>query len=185
MSVSYYAADVRSRLDPSKHEEVTMKGTPQPNVLFVNIGWAEEYDGKHTIQGSHQDIKDQAGNPSVLGEGEAFLPDSTGAVRCVAGMGHVVPNSPIDVVFVAPNPRKHHHEIVGIYFAPSFSYDYWTNLTGSKELWADATTTEFKELPGSRRASIMWPVGRSMRRWVRRQGTIHFAELFDQYVALL
>ena len=168
MSVSYYAADVRSRLDPSKHEEVTMKGTPQPNVLFVNIGWAEEYDGKHTIQGSHQDIKDQAGNPSVLGEGEAFLPDSTGAVRCVAGMGHVVPNSPIDVVFVAPNPRKHHHEIVGIYFAPIFSYDFWTNPNGRRRTWADASTRHFRELLDDNRPATKWPPPQGMRRWVRR-----------------
>lgn len=162
-----------------------MTRVPQPNVLFVNIGWAPSYNGKHSIVGNHDDIGQQSGNPLILGEGRAFLTDSTGRVKCVAGMGRVKPDSSIDVVFVARNRSNHHHEVVGIYFAPSFSYDYWTNLNGRKELWADATTTEFKELPSSQRASIVWPLGRSMRRWVRRQGTIHFTELFDQYVALL
>ena len=60
MSVQYYAADVRNRLDPSRHEESTMKKMPQPNVLFVNIGWAEKYDGEHPIQGNPQDIREQA-----------------------------------------------------------------------------------------------------------------------------
>ena len=162
-----------------------MKKTPQSNVLFVNIGWAEKYDGKHTILGNHQDIKDQAGSPSVLGEGEAFLPDSTGLARCVVGVGRVTPSSSIDVVFVARNPVAHRHEIVGIYFEPSFSYRPWPNRNGRTETWAEASTKQFKGLPGDQRPSIKWPRGRSMRRWVRRQGNIHYPDLFNQYVLLI
>lgn len=162
-----------------------MRRVPQPNVLFVNIGWAQNYDGKHPILGNHGDIKQQSGNPSKLGEGKAFLPDSQGRVKCVAGMGHVRPDSSIDVVFAARNPSSHHHEIVGIYFEPSLSYSAWTNPKGRKEIWADASTGQFKELPDSQRPSIVWPRGRHMRRWARRSGMVFFQELFDQYVALI
>jgi len=162
-----------------------MKRVPQPNVLFVNIGWAPQYNGTHTIRGNHGDIKQQSGDPSKLGEGKAFLPDSTGRVKCVAGMGRVEPDSSIDVVFVARNPGTHHHEIVGIYFEPSFSYGDWTNPKGRKEIWADASTRNSRELLGNQRPSIVWPPGWSMRRWVSRRGTIHYPALFNQYVALI
>ena len=162
-----------------------MKRIPQPNVLFVNIGWAERYDGEHRIQGDHEDIRNQSGSPSILGEGNAFSPDSTGLVRCVVGMGRVRPNSSIDVVFVARNPVAHCHEVVGIYFEPSFSYRPWTNRGGRTETWAEASTRQFKELVSAERVSITWPRGRSMRRWARRSGTVFFQELFNQYVALI
>jgi hypothetical protein len=162
-----------------------MKRLQQPNVLFLNIGWAEQYDGRHRIQGNHEDIRNQEGNPSVLGEGKAFLPDISGLVRCVVGMGKVTPSSSIDVVFVARNPAGHRHEIVGIYFEPSFSYSPWTNRRGRTETWAEASTRQFKGLPGNQRGSTKWPRGRSMRRWVRRRGIIHYPTLFDQYALLI
>lgn len=162
-----------------------MKRVPQPNVLFVNIGWAENYDGKHLIRGNHGDIKQQHGDPSKLGEGKAFLPNSSGFVKCVAGMGKVDPDSCIDVVFVARNPDIHHHEIVGIYFDPHFSYGYWTNPDGNQAIWADARAREFAELLGSQRPGIVWPRGWSMRRWVRQRGTMRYSALFDRYVALI
>ncbi|MFW6118149.1 MAG: hypothetical protein ACOC6R_01475 [Chloroflexota bacterium] len=162
-----------------------MKRVPQPNVLFVNIGWAPIYNGEHLILGNHDDIKQQSGDPSSLGEGKAFLLDSTGRVKCVVGMGRVRPDSSIDVVFVAHNPSTHHHEIVGIYFEPSFSYAPWRSSKGREEIWADASTREFRKLLGSQRASIVWPLGRSMRRWVRRSGTVRYSELFDQYSGLI
>lgn len=161
-----------------------MRRVPQPNVLFVNIGWAPRYDGNHQIQGGHGDIKSQGGNPQTLGEGKAFLLDSNGQVRCVVGRGKVHPNSQIDVVFVARNPDEKCYEIVGIYFDPQFVYSNWTNPKGNTALWADAITTDFQELLGSQRPSIVWPPGWSMRRWARRRGTIRYPVLYDQYVAL-
>jgi len=162
-----------------------MKRAPQPNVLFVDIGWAENYDGKHSILGNHGDIRHQSSDPSKLGEGKAFLPDSRGSVKCVAGMGRVRPDSPIDVVFVARNPSTRHYEIVGIYFEPIFLYGYWTNPKGRKAIWADASTRHFRELMGNQRPSIVWPPGRSMRRWVRRKRIIQYPALFDYYFTLL
>ena len=162
-----------------------MKRVSQPNVLFINIGWAQNYNGKHSIVGNHGDIRQQSGDPSKLGEGKAFLPDSRGSIKCVAGMGRVRPASSIDVVFVAHNPSTHHHEIVGVYFEPSFFYGSWTNPKGRKEIWADASTRHFRELVGNQRPSIVWPPGRSMRRWVRRKSIIQYPALFDQYAALL
>jgi hypothetical protein len=162
-----------------------MKSVPQPNVLFVNIGWASKYDGRHQIQGNHADIKNQGGNPSTLSEGKAFLPGSTGFVYCGAGDGRVTPDSSIDVVFVARNPRLRNHEIVGIYFEPSFSYKPWTNAKGNVVTWADAYTKHFIELLDNQRPGIAWPPGRSMRRWVRRRSTIRYSALFNQYVALI
>lgn len=162
-----------------------MRRTPQSNVLFVNIGWAERYDGKHTIHGGHQDIRNQLGNPSTLGEGKAFLRDTIGRVRCVVGMGRVVPSSSIDVVFVARHPNTRRHEMVGLYFKSSFSYSDWQNPKGRIETWAEASTTEVEELLGNRRPAVDWPQGRSMRRWTRRSGTILFEDLFKQYVDLI
>lgn len=162
-----------------------MKRVPQRNVLFVNIGWAPKYDGAHQIQGNHADIKNQGGNPSKLSEGGAFLPDSTGLIHCGVGIGRVIPNSSIDVVFVARNPLAHNYEIVGIYFEPNFSYRPWTNPKGNVVTWADASTKQFIELLGNQRASAVWPPGRSMRRWVSLLGTVYYQQLFSQYVALI
>jgi len=162
-----------------------MKRVPQPNVLFVNIGWAKRYNGKHLIQGNHEDIIKQRGDPSKLGEGKAFLRDSNNFVQCGAGTGRVVPDSSIDLVFIACNPSGHRYEIVGIYFEPNLSYHIWTNHKGNPETCADASTKDFKELLDNQRPSIAWPLGRSMRRWVRRQGTIRYPALFNQYVALI
>ena len=162
-----------------------MTRVPQPNVLFVNIGWAKKYDGKHLIHGNHEDIIEQKGDPSKLGEGKAFLRDSNNFVRCVAGTGRVMPDSSIDLVFVACNPSGYRYEIVGIYFEPRFCYNPWTNPKGREETWADACTRQFKELLGSQRPSIVWPLGRSMRRWARRFGTIRYPALFAQYSALI
>jgi hypothetical protein len=162
-----------------------MKRVTQPNVLFLNIGWAAKYDGKNKIYGNHADIKKQGGNPSKLSEGKAFLPDSNGFAQCGAGIGQVIPNSSIDLVFVARNPLGHNHEIVGIYFQPDFSYRPWTNPKGNTVTWANASTNDFKELLGNKRPSVVWPPGRSMRRWVRMSGTVYYPELFNQYVALI
>lgn len=159
--------------------------TPQRNVLFVSIGWAEKYDGKHTIAGSHQDIKYQAGNPLTLGEGRAFLRDGEGRVQCVVGMGRIRPDSSIDVVFVAHNPSTRRHEIVGIYFQPAFEYNYWTNPKGRRRTWADASTRHFTELLDDDRPATKWPPPQGMRRWVSRWGTIQFPDLFEQYVDLI
>ncbi|MFO7996922.1 MAG: hypothetical protein R6U93_07295 [Dehalococcoidia bacterium] len=162
-----------------------MRRVPQPNVLFVNIGWAPKYDGKHAIHGGHGDIKDQGGNPSKLGEGRAFLPRSRGLVQCVVGMGKVEPDLSIDVVFVARNPGTRHHEIVGIYFEPNFLYQKWTNPNSNEQTWADASTQHFIELLGNQRPSVKWPPGRSMRRWVSQLGAVRYQQLFSQYTALI
>ncbi len=136
----------------------------QPNVLFVNIGWAERYDGKHPIYGNHKDIKDKNGDPTKLSEGRAFLPNSNGFAQCGAGIGKVRPSSSIDVVFIARNRFKFQHEIVGIYFKPTFSYQHWTNPNGNTVTWADASTESFKELLGNARPGIEWPTGRGSGR---------------------
>ena len=163
-----------------------MDRVPQPNVLFVSIGWAQQYDRGHPIQGDHEDITSQGGSPSTLGEGGAFLTDSTGIVRCVVGMGSITPSSPIDVVFVARNKGLRRHEIVGIYFQPDFSYGQWTNAKGRVETWADAYTKDFVAFPVGQRPDVVWPPGgRSMRRWARRSGTVRFRDLFQEYVALI
>ena len=162
-----------------------MKRVTKPNVLFVNIGWAPKYDGKSRICGNHKDIKNQRGNPARLSEGKAFLPGSNGFVQCGAGIGQVCPDSSIDLVFVSRNPLTEHHEIVGIYFEPRFSYRPWTNPEGNTVTWADASTNDFQELLGNKRPSVEWPPGRSMRRWVRRLGTIRYQGLFAQYKALI
>jgi hypothetical protein len=162
-----------------------MKRRPQPNVLFVNVGWAQRYDGSHTIFGNHGDIKRQSGNPSKLGEGKAFLPDSTGHVRCVVGMGRIRPGSDIDVAFVARNPNTKQYQIVGIYHKPSFFSSLWTNPKGRQEIWTDASTRDFIELVDNQRPNVEWPRGWSMRRWVRRRGTIYYPALFNKYVALI
>jgi len=162
-----------------------MKRVAKPNVLFVNIGWAPQYDGKSQIYGNHKDIKNQMGNPARLSEGKAFLPSSNGFVQCGAGIGQVYPDSSIDLVFVSRDPREEHHEIVGIYFEPKFSYRPWTNPEGNTITWADASTNDFQELRGNKRPSVKWPPGRSMRRWVRMSSTIFHQGLFDQYKALI
>jgi len=162
-----------------------MKRVAQPNVLFVNIGWAPKYDGQQQIQGGHKDIKNQSGNPSKLGEGKAFIPDSNGQVRCVVGRCKVYPDSYIDVVFIARNPDKKRYEIVGIYFDCQFVYSSWTNRQGNTAIWADAITTHFRELLGDQRPSIVWPHGWSMRRWVSKRGHVRYPQLFHQYVALI
>jgi hypothetical protein len=160
-----------------------MKRVAQPNVLFVNIGWAEEYDGRHLIHGNHEDILKQRGDPLKLGEGRAFLPDCSSFVQCGAGTGQVRLDSYIDIVFVARNPSKHRYEIVGIYFEPNLSYHTWINHKGNPETCAEASTKDFKELLPTQRPSIVWGRGRSMRRWVSRKGKIRYPALFAQYVA--
>jgi hypothetical protein len=162
-----------------------MKRVPQPNVLFVNIGWAQEYDGRHVIQGSHEDIRNKGGDPTKLSEGQAFLPDDNRIVHCGAGNGKVVPSSSIDLVFVAKNPGSRSHEIVGIYFEPDFYYHPWTNPKGNTITWAEASTKQFTKLLGNQRPNIAWPAGRSMRRWVSMSGTIYNQKLFNEYVALI
>lgn len=163
-----------------------MARIPQPNVLFVNIGWAEKYDGNHLISGNQEDVIGKKGDPSRLSEGKAFLPDN-GSVKCGAGIGNVRPDASIDLVFVARNPKTHKHEMVGIYFEPDFKYHVWTNTKGNPFIWADAyiAPTSFLELLGSKRPSIEWPSGRSLRRWVRKLGTIRFPDLYKQYLALI
>ena len=117
------------------------------------------------------------GNPSTLGEGKAFLRDTTGRVKCVVGMGRVVPTSSIDAVFVARHPNTHRHAVVGLCFKPSFSYSDWQNPKGRIETWAEASTTDVEELLSNRRPAVDWPQGRSMRRWTRRSGRIFFGAL--------
>jgi hypothetical protein len=100
------------------------------NVLFVNIGWAERYDGTQKIQGDFDYIRANNGDPDRISEGSAFRADVSGQVSCGVGIGRVEPDESIDVVFVARNPRTSEYQIVGIYFGSDFKYERTTSQSG-------------------------------------------------------
>ncbi len=157
----------------------------KPNVLFVNIGWAERYDGKHQIEGGMVWVQDHLGNPKEISEGEAFLPEQDGRVRCGAGLGWVTPNEDIDVIFVARNPDTSNYEVVGFYRGPTFSHHDTESQNGRKLTWATASTEMYMEISGTLRPPVQWPKGRHMRRWVKMLGVIYYPELNSLYEKLI
>jgi hypothetical protein len=147
-----------------------MRRHEAPNVLFVNIGWAERYDGTQEIQGDFAFISANNGDPDRVSEGRAFLPDARGEVTCGVGRGRVNPFQSVDVVFVACNPRTRQYEIVGVYHEPEFRNEPTTSQSGNTYNWAYAVAgpNSFREFLGGGRMTIEWPRGRDPRRWARR-----------------
>ncbi len=157
----------------------------QSDVLFVNIGWAERYDGRHVIEGSHDWVQSHSGRPSEISEGSAFLMAGNLSVQCGVGYGRVTPDQQVDVVFVARNPALLKHEVVGIYFEPIFSYGYAISQHGKRLVWAVASAELFLEMAGSQRPRVKWPSGRSMRRWAKRLGVVNYPQLSTLYERLI
>ena len=142
-------------------------------VLFVLIGWAKAYDGKHRPKGNHAHLK--SGSPETM-ESEAFLKKS-GKYSCGAGRGRLNERA-MDVVFVARNPKSNCCEVVGIYrkAKPGREDAEWSDVfTATAIAFAPAERIECREWPNAR-----------MRLWAQRvdsTGKVH-KELFKFYEKL-
>jgi hypothetical protein len=148
-------------------------------VLFVNIGWADKYDGREDIRGNHEFLRDHADDNS---EYTAFLRDHDGVYSCGIGHGSIkVPD--LDIVFVARNPETGGHYAVGLYL------DAWWTADDDSERkpWIRAHSKTAHLIPTKSRAKVAWPGFRDMRRWARRvvgKGLEH-KHLYRSYQELL
>jgi hypothetical protein len=147
-------------------------------VLFVNVGWAEAYDGCTTIVGKHKYL--QVGdNGDDCSEMHMYVREK-GKYHCGIGSGKPPPYG-FDVVFVAKHPVGNYHQAVGIYrdvhtYESSETDNYW---------WAQ--TSRICKLKGSNRTIVKWPKGQGMRRWAHRDkalGRSH-PKLYAVYEAIL
>jgi hypothetical protein len=122
-------------------------------VVFVNIGWAVEYDGSEAIVGNHRHIQEHPGER--VGESKAFR-ETHGYFEC--GMGSGAAPERFHAVFVARDPGSRLHRVVGLYA------DAEVEIGGAN--WAFASTYSAVRIPVNRRPIVTkWPRGQGMRRW--------------------
>lgn len=137
---------------------------PQPGdpaVLFVNIGWAERYDGSEEIQGNHTWLQE---HPDDCSEMAAFAKDADGLVECWIGWG-IVNVERTDIVFVARKPDENGHRVVGMYFDPII-----TDRSEESRASCGAYTGDYKLWKTPDRLRIEWPGRMGLRRWAYRAG---------------
>jgi hypothetical protein len=129
---------------------------PTNPVLFVNIGWADRYDGTEWIRGAHSFLEEHGDDCS---ESRAFLADDDGTYWC--GIGHgVVPADRIDIVFTAIRPADRTRRVVLLYRdAEPCSHkpgDTWQNAAARRAYLFRAN---------DRPLVTYWPGHMNMRRW--------------------
>ena len=151
-----------------------------PPVLFVNIGWAERYDGTEDVHGNHRWLREHAGDNSEM---RAFTP--MGEDRrfwCGIGRGQLSARE-VDIVFVALEPLSHEHRAVGIY-----RHAQWEPDDEASNPWVRAWTKDAALIPATNRPSIAWPGKMSMRRWADRGGGDspgrEWPDLYKSYIAI-
>ena len=156
-----------------------MKIFPEPpNVVAVQIGWANRYDGKTTVTGTGDP-------PNSYGEARAFTLDpSDGLFHCGIGMdpvgGHKrnaqMESAGIDYVFIAQETKSTCWKIVGIYQRPSTYRSPYHNKKGTLINWhrAKADKRNAIELLGNQRVDLPYTTRLSthMRVWVKKEGEI-------------
>jgi hypothetical protein len=139
-------------------------------VLFVNIGWATQYDGTETIIGNHKYIRENPG--AKIGESRAFTP-FRGMFECGIGYGRVPSN--LHIVFVARDRRDNKLKAVGIY----------SNAVGAENIdtgWVVAKSRLAERIPVEKRPQINgWVSGQGMRRWALRNGKIEHKKLLESF----
>lgn len=128
-------------------------------VLFVLVGWADEYDGRTAIVGNHKYLVQ--GNGDDCSEMRMYVQEEDAHYYCGIGRGQLHKVRQFDVVFVAKSPKPD-YRIVAVYFDvkcyPSADDDnYW---------WAK--TSNCRVFHGSERRKVQWPGGQGMRRWAKR-----------------
>ncbi len=133
-------------------------------VLFVLIGWAKAYDGKHRLIGNHRHFHEGGSGHT---ESAAFL-KKAGKYSCGVGRGRLN-ESTLDVFFVARKPETDSYEIVGLYrnAKPATEASIWSVISAKK-------VVVFKV--GQRPECPVWLKGQGMRRWARRvnsEGNVH------------
>ena len=129
-------------------------------VLFVNIGWAQRYDGTETVQGNHGWLRE---HPDDNSEMEAFLRDRNGLYWCGIGTGRVNVDA-LDVVFVALYQGEGHRAVL-LYRDARCTYD-----SDGANPYARASTRKAWLIPVANRPAVEWPGRMSMRRWAYRAG---------------
>jgi 5-methylcytosine-specific restriction endonuclease McrA len=120
-------------------------------IVFVNIGWAEHYNGTEQVSGSHRFLAGDRGFENTL-----FLSRS-GSYTGMIGRGRC--NLDLcDVVYVSREPYGD-HKIVGVFFDASVGEGDWPIVN----------TPNAVLIPIDHRPVVPWPRGQSMRRWAVRQ----------------
>ncbi len=148
-------------------------------VLFVNIGWAEEYAGAETIMGKHAWLVNNANDTSEM---NAFRRGDDGLFWCGIDRGRI-PTDELDVVFVARPPRESGHRAVGIYRGARWAPDD----EDDPRSWVRAYTAEAWLIPPESRPAIEWPGRMAMRRWAYRGGSkgAEHPHLYAAYLEIL
>ena len=150
-------------------------GKASANVLAIHLGWAQQYDGQHPVEGG-------ASPPNYYGESSAFAEAEDGLFHCGVDRGEVggqrnhprMENQGIDYLFISKNPDSDNWEVVGLYRRAStdmISYYSGNNLIDN---WvrAKAPRNQTVELLGSQRIALpdhLRP-GRPMRLWLKTFG---------------
>jgi hypothetical protein len=140
-------------------------------VLFVNVGWAINYDGTETISGNHQYLRQHP--KAVVGESAAFGALKDGIFKCGIGVGELQAQT-LHVVLVARDPGDRILKVIGLYAAAEVSME--------QDNWAVGRTRFARRIPVERRQPVLdWPGKQGMRRWALRNGQIEHAGLFTLY----
>lgn len=152
-------------------------------VLFVYIGWANDYTGREAIRGGHGYLVD---HPYDNSEARAFVRED-GRFRC--GIGRGAAPGRLHIVFVAHDPFRNQKRIVGVYAdaVVEEERDVATNALGEDRtvLWSVAVARNVAKIPVDRRPKVaFWPAGQGQRRWATRQSGGVYPKLYQIFKRL-
>ncbi len=149
-------------------------------VLFMNIGWSDAYDGKQRPVGNFQYIDSKEARRDGISEEDLFVP-RRGVYRGPLGRGRVDHVGRLDVVYTAINKQEAEHprRVVAVFRDVEPKYQGDTH-------WAWATSRTVTLLRAADRPRLdCWPGRMGMRRWAKRGfGTTH-DELLRAYEAIM
>jgi hypothetical protein len=146
-------------------------------VLFVLIGWSDEYRGG-PVTGGHAYLQEGPDYQTNSGEANLFERRDNGFFACGVGRHEIhARQGDLDIVFVAREEGSGLYRAVAAFFGAAWEHtpdDYSPD-------WRTAHTRDSLLLPKRQRPEVPWPKGQGMRRWAKSGPTRTWERLYPTY----
>ncbi len=149
-------------------------------VVFMNIGWSDAYDGTKAPQGNFKYFGTEKARREGISEEDLFIP-ARGVYRGPLGRGNVDHVGRLDVVYTAIHKQDHERprRIVAVFHDVKLEYqedgDWW---------WASSRNVRLLRVADRPRLDY-WPGRMGMRRWATGGFGTNHDELLRAYESLM
>lgn len=156
-----------------------LSATVADQVVFMNIGWNDTYDGTTPLQGSFGYFGTEEAEVEGISEEELFVP-VRGKYKGPLGRGKIERKGRLDVVFTAINKKEtgSPRRIVALFrdVEPEYNEEAEWWMAGSRDVLL---------LRGPDRPRLdYWPGHMGLRRWAKGGASTNHLELLRAYEAL-